>query len=1266
VIFTVRDDFLGRLAIGPETRAVLSQVTVVQSLDASALEDVLRKPVRAVGYDYDDPTLVAEMVASVQHERAALPLLQFAAQTLWERRDKAQRLLLRSAYERMGGVAGALARHADGVLDHASAEELELTRALLLRLVTPERTRKVVAKDKALAGLGEQAEQVLGKLTAARLLTTTRLRGRAAAEASLELAHESLVHTWGTLARWIDESREELAFLSEASHAAERWSRHGRRLEDLWRGDALRDATRRLARLSPELPELVAEFLAHGREQEQRRGSRRRRLFGSAIGLLTLVALGALTAALLVADRERRARDAKRQADEQRAVAEQQRAAALREGARAALAQGDVLEARAKLRASLEAQDSPLGRALWWQLAADPREWTRRLGAVVYDVAYAPDGQSVAAAASDGVVHLFDVATGRARLLRAGTTHLLAVAYARDGRLLATGGMDGSVRLWETATGRQAGELRGHRGSVWAVSFSPDGTMLASSGADRSVRTWDLGRRKQRLLLTGHGAEVRAVSFAPSGPLLASGGGDGTVRLWDAATGREQRVLRGHQAPLRAVAFSPDGARLASSGHDRTVLVWDVATGAERLRLVGHGASVQTVGFSPDGRFLASGSADKSIRLWDATRGSLLRQLGGHEGTVWGLAFAPDGKRLVSGGFDFSVRLWSLGRQPGAERRHGHDRAVAFVTIGPDGQRAASGGFDGLVLVWDLATGEPLHVLSGHSGPVERVAFSPDGSLLASASRDYSVRLWDSATGAERTVLPGHGNDAVSVAFGPDGKLLASGSLDQTVRLWSVPGGEPVAVLAAHAGPVVDVAFSPDGKRLAAAGYDGVIRLWDVAGRRPERTLAGHADQVADVAFSPDGRRLASAGWDGRALLWDVRTGRSTELARFRDSVDRVAFAPDGRLLGWVRDGGPGQLFDLGARRRLDLEGWRRYGEEGLASFTLSPDGRLLLATDGPSVRLWDAVTRRPRWRGPALLDAPPRLLSHRGWERLDRHAPAPLPDSAWRRALEERARLAHVAAAGATLLCLEGLDGRVELWDLAADRPLVERRFEPLAQVLALPEGCAARSGGRVTLLARSGAVQPITLAPAPEAMGVGEAELLVAAGGTIHLFDRQGRPLGRRPAAEGITALAGQGDLVVAGYRDGSIELVPLRAGSDKMAMVFEQVPASPVRRLLGGPMGTVVAGYDDGTLGIWSLHDGARLRQTRLHGAVVHLLLEGQRLFAATDLGSHETWDLSGFHRDHCELLRELWREVPIEWKDGAPALSPPPADHPCRKR
>ena len=66
VVLTVRDDFLGRLVTGPEVRAALRDMTVIQPLDATSLEEVLRRPVNTVGYRYEEPELVSEMIDAVK------------------------------------------------------------------------------------------------------------------------------------------------------------------------------------------------------------------------------------------------------------------------------------------------------------------------------------------------------------------------------------------------------------------------------------------------------------------------------------------------------------------------------------------------------------------------------------------------------------------------------------------------------------------------------------------------------------------------------------------------------------------------------------------------------------------------------------------------------------------------------------------------------------------------------------------------------------------------------------------------------------------------------------------------------------------------------------------------------------------------------------------------------------------------------------------------------------------------------------------------
>ena len=512
VIFTLREEFLSRLVEGPGVREALSHITVLQSPGSEALLETLTRPLELAGYRFEDQRMVQEMLAEVEGERSCLPLLQFAGQVLWDRRDRKARMLRRSDYREMGGVAGALARHADGVLAGMSAEELTLTRTIFLRLVTPERTRRVLGRSQVLEGLGEAAARVLMRLIEARLIST---RQSAEGAAELELVHESLVATWSRLRRWIEESHEELRLLAEVEQAAELWNKRGRREQEVWRGEALREAQRILGRSTSDLPSMVARFLEAGGARARRAGRRRRIRLVAVMALLGLLAVGATIVALTMSHQKREADDQRSRAERMRKTAEQRHAESLVEGARAALLQGDRLEARAKLRGSLEARDSMLARGLWWRLTRDPRIWSRNFGGVVVSVDISPDGKLLA--------------------VNSGNTVTIVDSRTRATRRI----------------------LRGHQREVITLAFSPDGRHLASADAGGGLLLWQVKGWRKQLTLAGHPRRIRIVAFSPGGELLASGGLDRSVRLWEVKTGTLRRTADGQDRGQRGQLQPP-------------------------------------------------------------------------------------------------------------------------------------------------------------------------------------------------------------------------------------------------------------------------------------------------------------------------------------------------------------------------------------------------------------------------------------------------------------------------------------------------------------------------------------------------------------------------------------------------------------------------------------------------------------------------------------------------------------------------------------
>ncbi len=1113
VMFTIRGDFLDRLAEASTSREGLPNVTVLQRPDAESLEEILTRPLQAVGYRYEDPDLVREMVASVGAEPACLPLLQFAAQMLWDHRDKAGKLLLRSAYEQMGGVEGALAKHADGVLEGLSATELRLARELLLRLVTPEKTRRVLLRGRALEGLGK-AEAVLRRLTDARLITVTHVKGEPASNAMLELAHESLILTWTTLADWLDASQDELVFLAEAGQAAELWDKRGRRPDELWEGPALSEAMPRLEACSTQVPELVQQFLASGEQHRARQATRRRASIMIAIAVLVAIA-GVLGVQKREADRQRKEADQMRAAAEnERNEAQRRRAEALLEGARAALDAGRVLQARAKLRAALEIKDGATARALWAQLSTRSLVWSRRLGALLYDVAQSPDGRWVAVACQDGASYLLDVDTGEPRILRGGD-QTLTLAFSADAKLLATGSWNGQVRLWNAQSGRELRLFEGHTDAAKSVAFSPDGKMLASASHDRSVRLWDVAGKKHRELKTGHKGYVMSVAISSDGQHIASASVDGSVRLFDAASGKRKRVFKGHRGAVLTVTFSPDSRTVASAGQDRRIRFWDVDTGRQKRALKGHEGTIWKLAYSTDGLHMVSGSVDKSARLWDLKSGQA-RLIGAHRHELRGISIGQNGQRVATAA-GRTVRLWNAARRPPSDEDRGHPGPVNGVSFTRDGKLLVSGGHDGSVHTWDVSTGAQQQTFHEGTVAVGDVPIAPDGKRVAAAGADSNVLILNLVTGKRERVLSGHKSSPWTLSFSPDGKRLASGGLGRSVRLWDLATGSQEHKLDGHSAQVRSVRFSPDGALLVSAGQDTTIRVWDAESGKSEKVLREHAARIDDLAFNADGTQLASASMDKSVRIFDTEKWTSRPL-KHPARVYSVMFHPDQQRLATASADGKARIWDLTNDNHQVLGGHR--AEVNAVAFSM--DGKLLAtASDDATVRLWDVATARPHWRAPLLLRDGPKLLSHRGWQALGGDKAE--PPATW--APKALARLTGqgryaVQNADGKRLCVQTYDSKLELWDLTKDKRLASKSIEGLEQVVAVADGCAGRAGKNLYIVQGGDDIKKVAMDTAPTALG-GGAQLLVAAGGKVIIFTASGERKADYDVSPGVTAL-------------------------------------------------------------------------------------------------------------------------------------------------
>ncbi|HZN92244.1 MAG TPA: protein kinase, partial [Myxococcales bacterium] len=296
VLGSARSDFLTRLAALPGLGDHLSRnIFLVRPLTAEELREAVVGPARMKGGRFESEALVNDLVASAERAGGGLPLLQFALAELWEARDAGAQVITAGSVEAIGGVGGALTRHAESVLGSLLPEQRSAARAVLLRLVTAEGTR-ARRSEAELWVVHHQAREALEALVRGRLVVAREADGAA----TYEIAHEALLAGCTTLAGWLGEEADTRAARERLSQAAAEWERRGRDREALWGARALGEAA---GVKPPGLTPRELEFLEVSRRGVRRRHRQRRT---AALAVMAMVlAAGGLVRFAVVRQQER-------------------------------------------------------------------------------------------------------------------------------------------------------------------------------------------------------------------------------------------------------------------------------------------------------------------------------------------------------------------------------------------------------------------------------------------------------------------------------------------------------------------------------------------------------------------------------------------------------------------------------------------------------------------------------------------------------------------------------------------------------------------------------------------------------------------------------------------------------------------------------------------------------------------------------------------------------------------------------------------------
>jgi eukaryotic-like serine/threonine-protein kinase len=232
VLATVRSDFVSRLAMLPGLGDEISRgLYFLRPLTGERIREVIVRPAAAKGVAFESEELIDTLVQQTELAPGGLPLLQFTLAEVWDARDVDARTIRAESLAALGGVEGALTRHADRLLAGLDADEQDAARRILLRLVTAEGTR-ARRTEAELLSTGTQR-------TAERAALEVLVRGRLvvandAQHGAYEIAHEALLVSWSTLQDWLSHGAAEQVVRVRIQHASAEWQRQGRPGDLLW------------------------------------------------------------------------------------------------------------------------------------------------------------------------------------------------------------------------------------------------------------------------------------------------------------------------------------------------------------------------------------------------------------------------------------------------------------------------------------------------------------------------------------------------------------------------------------------------------------------------------------------------------------------------------------------------------------------------------------------------------------------------------------------------------------------------------------------------------------------------------------------------------------------------------------------------------------------------------------------------------------------------------------------------------------------------
>ncbi len=536
------------------------------------------------------------------------------------------------------------------------------------------------------------------------------------------------------------------------------------------------------------------------------------------------------------------------------------------------------------------------------------------------------------------------------------------VAYTPNSNTVATGCGDGLLRLWDVASGVKRAELPGHTDRIMCLAISHDGTTIVTGSDDASICIWNIVSGKLVYTLRGSTQAVRNVAFSPDGTRIVAVSEDGIGRVWDIASQEQIAILSARNIRLRQALFTDDGERIVSCS-EYAAYIWDIANECvvqstkekpkvwirleENLthELTPEVEGVLILNNRPTMISIDFAQAEEhpvNVKIVNIEKQEIITQIARDEYARNPSLVAPivsSDQKKIALSFYNAVEIWSLHNKPAYITSLTHAVTVTALSFSPNGKHIVTGAEDGKARLWSISHISKTIIEDNLRSAIVAVCFSTDGKQIAlNNSFNINIRNTSNKTSPsiEIPLNPGlfpnidqvvfssnnsflltYGYSGISIVnvknaqiriikkeatniccFSPNGNMVVNDTSEHNIQIRRVIDSELITQLQGHRSQVHLLAFSPDGTHLVSGSMDGTVRIWNMQDYSTIAILKNHVGGVTCLCISPDGKLVATGSLDGVVHIWSMQDGEElARLKRQRVAPSSMAFSPDSSLL---------------------------------------------------------------------------------------------------------------------------------------------------------------------------------------------------------------------------------------------------------------------------------------------------------------------------------------------------------------------------------